>query len=182
MDMGMKLELLVPGMQHTEEADLGAEVSRIASDFEKCFCTGPEQQSVEDLAVQERQWCQLMRQCEDHMDVTCREKFSLTRGDPPFAGRRLTLRAVALRQKSVSECLVQTRRKTDRTRSAKVQLGLGLAPKEIGLKSPLQWHCLRRFHAKNPPQARPFFDPDRCKLKCKPSFWQTISLTCTTVG
>src|SRR5713226_10010802 len=35
-----------------------------------------------------------MRQCEDHMDVTRREKFSSTCGDPPFPGRGLTLRAV----------------------------------------------------------------------------------------
>src|SRR5450759_773971 len=28
------------------------------------------------------------------MDVACREKFSLTRGNPPFTGARLTLRAV----------------------------------------------------------------------------------------
>jgi hypothetical protein len=29
-------------MQHGEEADFRAEVPRIASDFEKCFCTGAE--------------------------------------------------------------------------------------------------------------------------------------------
>jgi hypothetical protein len=40
--MGMKLQLLVPGMQHTEEADLGPETSGIAGDFEKRFCTGTE--------------------------------------------------------------------------------------------------------------------------------------------
>ena len=51
MDMRMKLELLVPGMQHAEEADLGTEMSGIAGDFEKCFCTGPEQQTIDDLFV-----------------------------------------------------------------------------------------------------------------------------------
>jgi hypothetical protein len=34
VDMGMKLELLVPGVEHTEEADLGPEMSGIASDFQ----------------------------------------------------------------------------------------------------------------------------------------------------
>jgi hypothetical protein len=51
MDMGVKLELLVPGVQHAEETDLSAEMSGSASDFEKGFCTGPEQQTIEDLAV-----------------------------------------------------------------------------------------------------------------------------------
>jgi hypothetical protein len=34
MDMRMKLELLVPGVQHAEEADLSPEMSGVASDFE----------------------------------------------------------------------------------------------------------------------------------------------------
>jgi hypothetical protein len=32
MDMGMEPELLIPGMQHSEEADFRAEVFRVASD------------------------------------------------------------------------------------------------------------------------------------------------------
>jgi hypothetical protein len=34
VDMGMKLEFLVPGMEHTEEADLGSEMGGVACDFE----------------------------------------------------------------------------------------------------------------------------------------------------
>ena len=51
MDMRVKLELLVPGMQHAEEADLSTQMSGIAGDFEKCFCTGLEQQTIDDLCV-----------------------------------------------------------------------------------------------------------------------------------
>src|SRR5256885_196902 len=40
VDMGMKLELLVPGVKHAEEADFGPEMSGVTSDFEKSFCTG----------------------------------------------------------------------------------------------------------------------------------------------
>src|SRR5271169_4172416 len=96
MDMRVKLELLVPGVQHAEEADLRTEMSGIAGDFQKCFGTGPEQQTIDDLCVPERQWCQLTRQREDHMDVTRREKFRATCCNPPFPGRSLTLRAVAI--------------------------------------------------------------------------------------
>jgi hypothetical protein len=35
--MGMKLEFLVPGVEHAEEADLGPEMSGVASDLEKSF-------------------------------------------------------------------------------------------------------------------------------------------------
>jgi hypothetical protein len=51
MDMGVKFDLLIPGVQHGEEADLGTEMSGSASDFEESFCTGPEQQPIEELRV-----------------------------------------------------------------------------------------------------------------------------------
>jgi hypothetical protein len=51
MDVRVKLELLVPGMQHAEKAGLGTEMPGIAGDFEKCFCTGPEQQIIDNLWV-----------------------------------------------------------------------------------------------------------------------------------
>src|SRR4030095_7741820 len=94
MDMRMEGELLTPGMQHSEKADFRAEVSRIASDLEKCFRAGAEQQAVDDFLVLQSQCCKLRRKCEDHMDVACREKFFLTCRDPAFPGRGLTLRAV----------------------------------------------------------------------------------------
>src|SRR5450755_5051789 len=96
MDMGMESKLLTPGMQHGEEADFRAEVFRISSDFEKCLRTGAEQQIVDDFLVLQSQWSKLRRKCEDHMDVARGEKFFLTRGDPAFAGRGLTLRAVSI--------------------------------------------------------------------------------------
>src|SRR6266852_6614479 len=94
MDMRVKPQLLIPGVQHAEEADLGTEVSRIASDFEKGFRTGAKQKVVDDLLVLQRQWCQLTRQGEDHMDVACREKLLATRCEPAVASPCLTLRAV----------------------------------------------------------------------------------------
>src|SRR6202171_44732 len=61
MDMGMKPELLTPSVQHGEEAEFRAEVSGIASDFEKSFRTGAEQQIIEDLLVLQGQWRQPVR-------------------------------------------------------------------------------------------------------------------------
>src|SRR5580765_41721 len=94
MDMGMEPELLTPGVQHGEEANFRAEVSRIASDIEKSFRTGAEQQIVDDFLILQGQWREVRRECEDDMNVARREQFSLPCGDPAFAGRGLTLRAV----------------------------------------------------------------------------------------
>ena len=73
MDMRMNCEFLAPGMQHTEEANLCAEVSRIASHFEKGFRTGAEQKIVEDLLILQNQWRQAAGECEDHVQIAGRE-------------------------------------------------------------------------------------------------------------
>jgi hypothetical protein len=44
--MGMMLQALGPGMEHAEEADLGAEVPGIASDLERGRGAGVEQQVI----------------------------------------------------------------------------------------------------------------------------------------
>src|ERR1700686_2745054 len=43
MHMRMKPKLLIPGVQHAEEAYLGTEMRRIASNFKECFCTASKQ-------------------------------------------------------------------------------------------------------------------------------------------
>ena len=53
VDMGMKLEFLVPGVKHAEEADLDSEMGGIARDLQQGFGAGPEQQTVDDLLVLE---------------------------------------------------------------------------------------------------------------------------------
>jgi hypothetical protein len=48
-------------MQHAEEADLRAEVSRIACNFKKSFGTGAKQKIVDGLLVLQSEWRQLTR-------------------------------------------------------------------------------------------------------------------------
>jgi len=71
-------------------------MSGIAGDFEKRFCTGSEQQIVDDFLVVQSQGRQLGRQSENHMHVGRGEKFAATCLEPAFAGACLTLRAVAV--------------------------------------------------------------------------------------
>ncbi len=96
MDMRVESEFLAPSVQHAEETDFCAEMFGITRDFKKSFRTGAKQQIVDDLFILQRQWRQLTRQREDHVDVARGEKFLLTRGDPTVAGRGLTLRTVAV--------------------------------------------------------------------------------------
>jgi len=96
VDMGMKLEFLVPGVEHTEEADLSPEMSGVASDFEKSFCAGTKQQTIDHFFVLQGQRSQLRRQSKDHMDVGHREQFVATCLDPAFADAGLTLRTMAI--------------------------------------------------------------------------------------
>ncbi len=96
MYMRVKFEFLTPGMQHVEEADLYAKMFGIAGNFEECFCTGAEQEIVEDLLVLQNQRSQMTRKREDNMDVLRRKKFPATLFQPTFASSCLTLRAVAI--------------------------------------------------------------------------------------
>ena len=43
VDMGMMLQSLIPGMEHAEEADLRAKVTRIAGDLQQGFGAGVKQ-------------------------------------------------------------------------------------------------------------------------------------------
>jgi hypothetical protein len=78
MDMRVEPELLIPGVENAEETDLGAEMSGMASDFEKSFRTGAKQQIVEDLLVLQGQRRQPAGQGENHMDVARGEKLPAT--------------------------------------------------------------------------------------------------------
>jgi hypothetical protein len=60
MDMRMMLQPLVPGMQHAEETDLCAEVTRIASNLEQRCGTGSKEQVVDDALVLQREWRDFM--------------------------------------------------------------------------------------------------------------------------
>jgi hypothetical protein len=51
MHVGMMFELLIPGVEHAKEADVGAEMLGIASGFEKCLGSGLQQEMVEKLLV-----------------------------------------------------------------------------------------------------------------------------------
>jgi len=82
MDMGMMLEPLIPGVQHAEEADLGAQMSGITSHFEQGFGAGAEQQVIDDLLVLQGEWSQFPRQSENDVHVGGGQQLALPRLQP----------------------------------------------------------------------------------------------------
>jgi hypothetical protein len=96
MNVGMKPDLLIPCVQHTEKTNLCTEVSGIASNFEKSFRAGTKQEIVDHLFVLQYHWGQVAGECEDHVQVARGEKFSSTCGNPPFASSDLALWAMAI--------------------------------------------------------------------------------------
>jgi hypothetical protein len=63
MDMGMVFQFLIPGVEHAEEADMGAQM--VPSDCEQGFSTSTEQQTVKELLVLQGERHQLVREGED---------------------------------------------------------------------------------------------------------------------
>src|SRR5215831_2692839 len=101
--MGMKLEFLVPGMEHAEEADFGCEMGGIARNLQQRFCAGLEEQTIDDLLVLQCQRSQLRREGEDEVDVGRGQQFTVTRRDPAFARPSLTLRTVPVATRVVGD-------------------------------------------------------------------------------
>ena len=94
VDVRMKLEFLVPGVQDAEETDLGAEVPRIAGDLKQRLGAGPEQESIDLAFIHQRQWRKLTRQRKDHVNVARGQEFFSPRFQPAVASVSLALRAM----------------------------------------------------------------------------------------
>jgi hypothetical protein len=96
MDMGMMFQLLIPTVEHAEEADFGAEMAEIARHFQQGLGTGAEQEIIDDLLVLQGQGGEPPRKSEDHMDVGDGQKFAAPRLQPTVASGGLTLGAVSV--------------------------------------------------------------------------------------
>src|SRR5271166_4777552 len=103
MDMGMKLELLIPGVQHAEETDLGAQMSGIARHFEQGCGAGAEQQVVDDLLVLQGEVCQFPRQSKDYVNIAGGKQLALACLQPAVAGIALAFWAMTIAARVVRD-------------------------------------------------------------------------------
>jgi hypothetical protein len=76
VDMGMMLEVLTPGMEHSEESDVGSQVPGIARQFEHRLGAGAVEQIVELSLVLEDKSGKLVRQSKDDVECMVRRCFA----------------------------------------------------------------------------------------------------------
>ena len=94
VDVRMKLQALIPTMEHAEETDLGSKMPRIASDLQQGLGARVKEQVVNEPLVLQCERGQFLRQCEDGVDITSGQQFPLARLEP--ASARVALAAWAM--------------------------------------------------------------------------------------
>ena len=94
MYMRMKQQVLSPGMQNGDQADLGAEAFRVRRHLQGRRGTRAEQQVIESARVFKREHIQFMRDAEDHVKVVTRQHFLFASCEPALTRLRLALRAM----------------------------------------------------------------------------------------
>jgi hypothetical protein len=103
VNMRMMLQPLVPGMEHAEEADLCAEVARMASDLEQRCGTGMKKQVVDDALVLQRERSEFTGKGEDDVDIAGGQQFLFTRLEPAQTRVRLASRTMPVATRVVGD-------------------------------------------------------------------------------
>ena len=85
VDMRMKLQALIPAVEHAEETDLGTEMPWIAGDFKQGLSAGVKEQVVDEPLVLQCERSQFPRQSEDGMDIASGQQFPFARLEPASA-------------------------------------------------------------------------------------------------
>src|SRR4029450_2429760 len=92
----MLSERLSPGMQHAQEADLGAETLRVGGYFQQRVGDAAKQQVIQETLVVEHQLGKLVRHRKDDVKVVERHQFPCACRDPAMARLGLALGGVAV--------------------------------------------------------------------------------------
>src|SRR5437879_10751591 len=95
----MQQQVLSPGVQDRDHADLGSQVFRIGCDLQQGLCAGGEQQIVKQARVLQGQDIQFVRHGEDGKEIAGSKESAL-------AGLRLTLGAVTIATRVVGKYVI----------------------------------------------------------------------------
>jgi hypothetical protein len=104
----MMMQVLAPGMEHAEQADVGSKVLRVACHFEQRCRAGAEEQVVKQPLVLKHKSGEFMRQCEDDVEVGHRQQLGRARGQPSGASVALALGAVPVAARVIRDGLMAT--------------------------------------------------------------------------
>src|SRR2546429_1175377 len=94
--MLMLVQLLAPGVEDGEAADLGSEMRGIRGDVLERLGDRAKEQAIEEARVLERQRPEVMRQSKDHMAVSGLEDLPLSGSEPRGLGRAVTFGTAAV--------------------------------------------------------------------------------------
>ena len=94
--MRVQLELLVPGVEDAEEADLCAKTFGVSRNLQQRLRAGAKQESVDDLLVLQCEPRKVVRQSKDDMEITDVQQFLLPFGQPAVAGVGLAFWAMPI--------------------------------------------------------------------------------------
>ena len=103
VNMRMMLQLLIPGMEDAEEADLCAQVAGIGRDLQQSFGAGVKQQVVDQSLVLQCERSEFPRECEDDVDIVGGQQFLFPCLEPAHTGVALTLWAMPVSARVVRD-------------------------------------------------------------------------------
>ena len=90
----MEVEILSPGVEHTEQAEFDAEAMGIGGNAEEGLGCGVEQDSVEGFFVIEGEAGDGLGHSEDHVKIGNGQQFGFSLREPLFARQSLALGTV----------------------------------------------------------------------------------------
>ena len=96
MDVGVKQQILAPGVEDRKESDLRSKMFGIGGDLRQSLSNRSEQQVVEFFRILPDQRVEQMGQREHDVEVTGGQQFLLPSFDPSLTRLRLALGAVAV--------------------------------------------------------------------------------------
>src|SRR5271157_4202205 len=110
VDVGMREQVLSPGVKRADYADFGAQVFGIGGDFDDGLSAGSEQEIIEQTCVLQSQHVEFMGHSEHDMEIAGGQKFALPGRQPALAGLRLAVGAVAISARVIRDGLITAER------------------------------------------------------------------------
>jgi hypothetical protein len=106
MQVRMMMQILAPGVQHGEKADVRSQVLGVMGNGLQCFGCGTKQDAVDRSFVLQGEWADFFWQREDDMEVGHVKEVLLSGFKPTSTSGSLTLRAVSIATGVVGDLLV----------------------------------------------------------------------------
>ena len=106
MNMGMVVQVLTPGVEHGQEADLRAKAFGIGSHLKQCFRGGTEQDPIDHAGVLQGDRADRLRERKNHVKILGGKQFGRSCVQPPCGGGTLALGAMAVAARVVRNALM----------------------------------------------------------------------------